>query len=182
MNTAQEVRGSARAARRPTGAGRIGVVGPALAVLLLALAVLIGREAAVGWGALGGGSLLAPAVGALDGLTPSPALALGGLVALLAGVALVVTGLGRRRRDAIALAGAPGVFCTARDVARTASGAARRRDGVLEARSTAGRRTVAVHVRATSEAVRDDVQRAVEERLRVLTPTPRVRVKVEVAR
>nr|WP_276612054.1 DUF6286 domain-containing protein [Kineococcus vitellinus] len=85
---------------------------------------------------------------------------------------LLLTALGRRSRNAVAFAGAPGVFCTVRDVARIASATARRCDGVLEARSTAGRRTVAVEVRATSGQVRDDVQRAVEEQVRVLSPAP----------
>jgi hypothetical protein len=47
-----------RAAAARTGSGRIGAVGPVLAVLLLALAVVLGREAGIGLGWFGGGRWL----------------------------------------------------------------------------------------------------------------------------
>lgn len=171
--------GPERAAGARTGAGRVGALGPVLALLLLALAVALGREAAVGSGRLGGSSWLDAAAGALDGLEPSTALVAVACASVLLGAWCVATGLGRRSRRGVAVAGAPGVHLATRDVARLASGAAGRCDGVLGARSTASRSTVTVAVRATGAGVREDVQRAVESQLAPLARAPRVRVRVK---
>ncbi|MFD0483147.1 DUF6286 domain-containing protein [Kineococcus sp. GCM10028916] len=167
-----------RAAAARTGSGRIGAVGPVLAVLLLALAVVLGREAGIGLGWFGGGRWLPSLAKSLDGLAPSGALVAVCCVAIVLGAWLVVTGFGRRSRRAISVDGAAGVHLSTRDVARLASGAARRCDGVLEAKTTASRKTVSVAVQATSADVREDVARAVAAQLAPLSRAPRVRVRV----
>ena len=170
---------AARAAGARTGAGRVGALGPVLAVLLLALAVVVGREAALGLGWASGTSWLTAAADALDGFAPSVAVVVASCAAVVLGAWCVATGLSRRSRKAVALAATPGVHLGVRDVARLASGAARRCDGVLEARTSASRRTVTVTVRATSAAVRDDVRETVATQLAPLARAPRVRVRVQ---
>ncbi|WP_432545636.1 DUF6286 domain-containing protein [Kineococcus sp. SYSU DK004] len=165
-------------AGQPTGAGRVGVLGPVLAVLLLAVAAVLAREALVTWGTVGGQPWVPAAVDAADGLAPSPALAAVGVVLVLVGLWVLATGFARRSRRAVAVTSAPGVHVTTRDVARLASGAARSVDGVLSASSSASRRTVTVTVDATSGDVRTRVEDAVRSGLRSLDPQPRVRVAV----
>ena len=169
---------SQRAADARTGSGRVGAVGPVLAVLLLALAVVLGREAAIGLGWLSGGRWLPPLSKSLDGLAPSGGLVAVCAVAIVLGAWLVLTGFARRSRRAVAVAGQAGVHLSTRDVARLASGAARRCDGVLDASTSASRKTVTVAVEATSADVRDDVTRAVAAQLAPLSRAPRVRVRV----
>ncbi|WP_432572094.1 DUF6286 domain-containing protein [Kineococcus sp. SYSU DK005] len=165
-------------AKRPTGAGRVGAVGPVLALLLLALALVLGREALVAWGSLGGPAWAPAVLGAVDGLRPGPAVAAGGAAAALLGLWLLATAFARRSRRSVAVRGSAAASTTTRDVARLAGGAARRVDGVLEASASAGRRSVEVAVEATTERVEEPVRTAVSEALRALDPVPRVRVRV----
>lgn len=166
-------------ARRPTGSGRVGAVGPVLAVLLLGVAFVLGREALVVGGAVTGRSWTPDVVGAVDGLTPVPAVAVGGVVAVVVGIWLLVTAFARRSRRAVGIAGSPAATTTTHDVARLATGAARQVDGVLSASSRAGRRTVDVAVKATTKAVGAAVEQAVDRALERIEPRPRVRVRVE---
>lgn len=169
-------------AARPTGAGRVGVVGPLLALALLALAVVAAREALVAQdlarGLTGGRSWAAPALDAAGRLTPTAGLTVAGVVAAVLGLWLVATGLSRRSRHTVGIAGTPAATTTTRDVARLATGTARQQDGVLRASSRAGRRSVDVTVTATTTAVRDTVATAVTASLTHLDPAPRVRVRV----
>ncbi|WP_432513211.1 DUF6286 domain-containing protein [Kineococcus sp. SYSU DK001] len=169
-------------AARPTGAGRVGVVGPLLALALLALAVVAAREALVAQdlatGLTGGRSWAAPVLDAAGGLTPTAGLTAAGVALALLGVWLVLTGLARRSRRTVGIAGTPAATTTTRDVARLATGTARQQDGVLSASTRAGRRTVDVSVTATTTAVRDTVTAAVTASLTHLDPAPRVRVSV----
>lgn len=166
------------AAPQKTGSGPIGVVGPVLAVLLLALAVLLGREAAVGLGWLGGSPWLPSASKALDGLAAQTWMIAAGVVLALVGLWLVVTALRPRSRKTLPVTAETGVFVETRDVARLASAAAREVDGVLDAKSSAGRSSVVVQVEALSPEVSSVVQQQVTERLRALRSTLRVKVKV----
>lgn len=166
-------------AKAPTGAGRVGVLGPVLAVLLLALAVGCGREALVASGRVSGSSWLSPVLRGVDGATPSAAVVVGGVVAVLLGLWVLATGFARRSRRTVQVQGAPQTTLTTRDVARLAAGAAQQQDGVLSAATQAGRRSVDVRVEATTAAVRPAVERAVRGALDGLDPAPRVRVRVQ---
>ncbi|NAZ87476.1 DUF6286 domain-containing protein [Kineococcus indalonis] len=164
-------------AAQATGSGRIGVVGPLLAVLLLALGLLLGREALVAAGALGGSAWLPAAAGGLDGLSAAWWLVPAGLAVALLGLWLVVSALRPRSRRTVPLAAGTGVFVHVRDLARLASGAAREVDGVLSASSSATRRAVTVTVHGTGD-VREQVSAAVTGALAPLRTPPRVSVRV----
>lgn len=171
------VRPAMAAARQPTGAGRIGVVGPVFAVLLLAVGLLLLRDAAVTAGALQGSAWLPAAAESLRGFAPATWLVPVGVVLALVALWLVVTAVRPRSRKTLPLTSSSGIYLHTRDVARLASGAARDVDGVLEASTTATRRSVKVAVTTTSEDQRAVVTAAVTEALRPLRSAPRVIVR-----
>lgn len=166
----------------PSGPGRLAVLGPVFAVVLLGVAVVLGREASVSWGWVSGESWIISAATFLDDQSVTPAVAVGGFVAVLLGFWLVVTGVRPRTRRTLRVAGSPDVHLGLRDLARLSSGAARSCDGVLSASSTASRRRVRVKVKATSGEVRDEVARAVSSQLIGLETPPRITVAVEAPR
>lgn len=178
--TGQGDRGAGARTMRPaparTGAGRVPVLAAVIAVLLLALAVVLVRDALVGLGTLGGSPWLPAAVEALVGLTPSAVVAVVGVVVALVGLWLLLQAFRRRTRSEVAVRSQTGVFTGTSDVARLASGAARSVDGVLDASSTATLRSVTVKVVGTGD-VQAQVQEAVTRRLSALDPAPRVRVR-----
>lgn len=170
-----------RSAPAPTGSGRIGVVGPVLALLLTALGVLLVRDGAVGLGWFAGSTWLDAASAGLDGSTPPAWVVVAGVVAALVGLWLVAAALGRRTRRTVAVTSRSGVHLGLRDVARLASGAARDVDGVVSVSSSATRRVVRVRVEAlATERVQDEVTTAVREQLAPLDPVPTVKVTVSV--
>ncbi|WP_328291473.1 DUF6286 domain-containing protein [Kineococcus sp. NBC_00420] len=172
-----------RAATQKSGSGAIGVVGPLLAILLLALGVLLLRDALVAAGIFSGKQWASSAVSGLQGFAPVWWLIPVGVVVVLIGVWLVVTALRPRSRKTLPLTSQTGVFLHTRDVARLASGAAADVDGVLGVSSTATRRKVTVSVQATGHGsggsgLRESVEAAVTERLSALQSPPRVAVAV----
>lgn len=169
-------------ARQATGSGAVGVVGPVLAVLLLAAGVLLVRDALVAAGVLSGSSWLGAAAEGLRGTAPATWLVPAGAVVVLLGLWLVVTALRPRTRTAVPLTSQSGAFLRTRDVARLAAGAARDVDGVLDASASASRRKVTVTVSGTAAAgLREDVTSAVTDRLAALESAPRVSVAVRTA-
>lgn len=171
-------------ASAPTGAGRIGAIGPVLAVLLLAVAVVLGREALVAWGTLSGSSWLAPAADGVDGLRrTTPAVLAGGIVAVVVGLWLLVSAFARRSRRALTLSGAgSGVTTSTRDLARLATTTATGIDGVLKASSSATRRSLEVHAHATSGDVRGRLEQSLATLVSGLDPQPRVKLHVHTPR
>lgn len=168
-----------RAATQKSGSGPIGVVGPVLAVLLIALGVLLLRDALVAAGAFAGGQWLPAAAAGLKGFAPAWWLIPAGIVVALLGLWLVVTALRPRSRRTLALRSQTGVFLHTRDVARLASGAAHDVDGVLDVSSTATRRKVSVTAQATAQpGVREAITTAVTERLASLQAPPHVSVTI----
>lgn len=165
-----------RPAPLPTGAGRIGWLGPLLAVLLLGVAVMLGQDA---WVRLNGGQTtwLGSVISGLNGLAPSSALAIPAAIAILLGLLLVVWTFSRRKRKALVLRGDLGAHLTTRDVARLASGAARQVDGVLDASASATRRKVTAEVTTTGDAAtRAAVQADVTRALSALSDAPKITV------
>lgn len=168
-----------RAATQKSGSGPIGVLGPVLAVLLLALGVLLLRDALVAAGALSGKPWLGVAVDGVKGFGPAWWLIPAGIVVALFGLWLALTALRPRSRKTLPLTSRTGVFLHIRDVARLASGAAGDVDGVLDASSAATRKKVTVTVHGTAEAdLRETVTVAVTDRLSALQSPPRVAVTV----
>lgn len=166
-----------RPAPLPTGAGKIGWLGPLLAVLLIGVAVVLGQDA---WTRLNGGqsTWLGSVVSGLDGLAPAQWLAAPAAVAVIVGLVLLLAAFSRRKRSALVLKGDLGAHLTTNDVARLAAGAARQVDGVLDASATATRRKVVVDLQTTGDsATRGAVQRDVERSLSALVSPPRVSVE-----
>jgi hypothetical protein len=167
-----------RASRQKTGAGRIGVVGPVLAIVLTAVGVVLLHDAISEADNTPGRSWLAAIVEGLNGFTAEWWLIPGGVAVALIGVWLIVTALRPRSRKALAVTSATGVFLHTRDIARLASAAAHDVDGVLSANSVASRRTVTVTVESDTAGVAGHVQGAVAQRLAALADPVKVKVRV----
>jgi hypothetical protein len=166
-------------ASQPTRSGPVGIVGPILAVLLIALGVVLLRDALVAAGVLAGAAWIPAALGPLDGVRPGPSFLIGGIVAALLGLWLIFTAVRPRVRSGVKVASRTGIFLGTGDVARLASAAAEDVGGVISASTVATRRKVSTTVRTTggpgiAAAVRD----AVTDRLTDLEPPARVTVTV----
>jgi hypothetical protein len=165
-----------------TRAGRVAWWSIALAVVVVALGVLVVRDALVAADVVSGDPWLAPAVDQADGVGPSPLVAVVGVVVALLGVWLVVIALGRRVRTRLPVASSAGTTIGIGDAARLAASAADDVDAVLSARASASRRSVTVTVTALEgDDVTDAVRAAVTERLSPLAQPLSVRVVSRVA-
>ncbi|MBD7919812.1 hypothetical protein H9657_16190 [Cellulomonas sp. Sa3CUA2] len=167
----------------PRPVGPVGWVGVVLALVVLAVAVVLLHDGLAALGVLGGGSWILAAADAVGRITPTWQVALVGAVLALAGLRLLVIALARRRRPGIPLAAGGGQYLLGVDVARLASGAAARVDGVLDVSSTWGRRTVRVD--ATTDGgpgIDERVRTVVAERLAALADAPRVVVRTRRSR
>ncbi|WP_193314529.1 DUF6286 domain-containing protein [Georgenia ruanii] len=166
-------------ATRPTRSGPIGVVGPVLAVLLIAAGLVLLRDALVGYRAVPGPAWIPLGLGAVDGLAPGTGFLVGGIIAVLVGVWLLYAALRRRVRSRAVLRARTGVYLAPGDIARLASAAAEDVGGVVTASSKAGTRSVRTTVRTTGgPGIDQAVLDAVHQRLDVLDPAPRVTVVV----
>ncbi|GEL94831.1 DUF6286 domain-containing protein [Cellulomonas composti] len=160
-----------------TRAGRVGWVGVVLAALVVALGVLVIRDALVIDGRIDGSTWLVPLVDSTDGVEPSPALTAIGCVVALLGLWLVVVALGRRVRNRLPL-DVPGASIGIADVARLAAAAAESVPYVLSAESSARRTSVKVTVTSLEgDDVADEVRALVEQRLARLATPMTVRVE-----
>lgn len=168
---------------QPRPVGPVGWIGIVLAVIVLAVAVVLLHDGLVALGVLDGSSWVLAAADAVGLITPTWQVALVGAVLALAGLRLLVIALARRRRPGIRLAAGGGQYLLGVDVARLASGAAARVDGVLDVRSTWGRRTV--RVTATTDGgpgIDERIRAVVAERLAALADAPRVVVRTRRSR
>lgn len=166
-------------ATRPTRSGPIGVVGPVLAVLLIAAGLVLLRDALVGYRLVRGPAWIPLGLGTVDGLAPGTAVLVGGIVAALVGLWLLYVALRRRVRSRAALRARTGVYLAPGDIARLASAAAEDVGGVVTASSKAGTRSLRTTVRTTGgPGIDEAVREAVHQRLDVLDPAPRVTVVV----
>lgn len=176
MTTVDTARGFAPAATA-TRAGRVAWWSIALAVLLVALGILVVREALVAAGRVDGEPWLAPAVDGADGIAPSALVTVVGVVVALLGLWLVVVALGRRVRTRLDVTSATGTTLGISDAARLAASAADEVDRVLSARATATRRSVTVTVTTLEgDDVTEAVRAAVAERLAPLAEPLSVKV------
>lgn len=160
-----------------TRAGRVAWWSIALAVLLVALGVLVLREALVAAGTVDGEPWLAPVVDGTDGVEPSTLVSVVGVVLALLGLWLVVVALGRRVRTRLAVTSSAGTTTGIGDAARLAASAADDVDRVLSAKASATRRSVTVTVTTLEgDDVSDAVRAAVTDRLSPLVQPLAVRV------
>ncbi|MBO3086171.1 DUF6286 domain-containing protein [Cellulomonas fengjieae] len=160
-----------------TRAGRVAWVSIVLAVALVALGVLVLRDALVLAGRVSGDLWLPPLVDRADGVTPTTAVVVVGVVAALLGLWLVAVALGRRVRTRLDVRSSTGTTLSLRDAARLAASAAEDVDRVLSARASATRRSVTVTVTTLpGDDVADAVRAAVTERLAPLAQPLSVKV------
>ncbi|MBA3488808.1 MAG: hypothetical protein H0T78_04550 [Longispora sp.] len=167
-----------KAARQPTGAGPIGLIGPIMALVLTGIGVVLLHDAVFETDAMPGRTWLAVVVDGLDRTTAEWWMIPAGVGIALIGVWLIVSALRPRSRHTHAVTSETGLFLRTRDIARLAAAAAADVDGVLAASSTAGRRTVTVTVESDRDGVVDLVRDTVGERLSALTRPPKVKVRV----
>ena len=160
-----------------TRAGRVAWWSIALAVLLLVLGVLVLREALVAAGRVQGDPWLAPVVDSADGVAPSTAVTVAGVVLALLGLWLVAIALGRRVRTRLDVTSSTGTTIGIGDAARLAASAADEVDRVLSARASATRRSVTVTItNLEGDDVTEAVRAAVTERLAPLAQPLSVKV------
>jgi hypothetical protein len=175
--THADVRTRFAPAATATRAGPVGWWAIALAVLLVALGVVVVRDALVIGGRIEGEPWIPPVVDQLDGVRPSVGLAVVGAVVALLGLWLVVVALRRRVRTRLDVASSPGTTIGIGDAARLAASAAQDVDRVLSARASATRRSVTVTVTVLEgDDVTDAVRTAVTERLAPLVTPLSVKV------
>ena len=160
-----------------TRAGRVAWWSIALAVLVVAVGVLVVREALVAAGTIDGEPWIAPALDRLDGVAPSALVTVVGVLLALLGLWFVVIAVGRRVRTRLAVTSSAGTTIGIADAARLAAAAADDVDRVLSARATATRRSVTVTVTTLEgDDVADAVRAAVTARLAPLVQPLSVRV------
>lgn len=167
------------AAKTPVGPGVISLVGIILALQVVAVGVVAAQTALVASGVLSGNPWLTTAVTAVNGLSPAVWMLPVGIVVALLGLWLVITALKPRPRTGVALQATTGVFLRPRDLARLATSAADDVDGVQDARASATRTKVTVHVTTTGseDTVADAVKNMVAQRLSALNKPVRVTVR-----
>ncbi|GAA3602718.1 hypothetical protein GCM10022223_18100 [Kineosporia mesophila] len=166
-------------AKTPIGAGRITVVGIALAALTGALGVIGVHDGLASGGIIDGRSWIDSGIDTFDGLKPSWWAVPVGVAMVLAGLWLLTVAVLRRPRTAVALTSRTGVFLRPADVRKLAARAADDVDGVTSAQVSSSRRAAKVTVVVTGDDGRigQDVQDAVAERLAALQSPPRLTVK-----
>lgn len=166
----------------PTGAPPVVAPAVVLALVLLALGLVGVRDALVAAGWLSGSPWTTAVLDALDsGVGRSAGALVVGILLALLGLWLVLRSTRRRPHTEVSLGEGTHAWLAPADVARVAALVASDLDGVVTARATGGRRSVALRVTALDTvqgSVGDDIRTAVDEALTGLDPQPRVRVKV----
>ena len=171
--------GSAMKAARPrTGSGRIGLLGPVMALVLIGFGAVLLHDAIAVTDTRPGRTWSAAVIDGFDRLTAEWWMIPAGVAVAALGVWMIVTAVRPRSRKTVEVTSQTGLFLRTRDVARLASAAADDVDGVLSAGSVAGRRAVTVTVESDREGVADLVRDAVEHRLSALVSPPKVKVRV----
>jgi len=177
--TPVQARPTMKAAGQQTGAGRIGVLGPLMALVLSGIGFILLHDAIAEADAEPGRTWLAALLDGMDRRTAEWWMAPAGAGIALLGIWLIIAAFRPRSRRTLAVTSQTGVFLRTRDVARLASAAADDVDGVLSATSVATRRTVTVTVESDREGAADLVRDAVGLRLSALDSPPRIKVRVQ---
>ncbi len=154
-----------KGARQQTGAGRIGLVGPVMAIIVTGIGVVLLHDTIARTDTRPGRTWTAAMVDGLDRVTAEWWMIPAGVGIALVGVWLIITALRPRSRKTLAVTSQTGVFLHTRDIARLASAAADDVDGVLAASTVASRRKIAVTVESDRDGVADVVRDTVRQRL-----------------
>lgn len=164
-------------AKAPIGRGTISFLGLLWSLVLIGAGVVCVQAALVAAGLLDGTPWLVSLVQQLHGLTPSLWMVPVGVVLILLGLWLLLTGLRPRPSTSMTLAASTGVFLKPADVAKIAVAAAEQVDGVQDAKASARRGKVSLHIVGTgSSDIAEDVQRAVADHLSAFDPPVTVTV------
>lgn len=165
--------------RTPLGFAGVSVVGIALALVLLGLAVVAAHDVLAITGAVGGPRWVDSTVSSVDGVKAALWVIPVSLLLVLLGLALLVSSVRRRRRPYVALASGSGVYLRVKDTGALAEAAAGDVDGVAEVSASASRRKMRMTVTGTGEdGLQAAVREAVERALAPLASPPRVTVDV----
>jgi HAMP domain-containing protein len=162
-------------ARARTAASWLGLV---FAVVLIGVGVVLVHDALVRLDVVAGSDWITSAADSTGTVRPGVLVAVIGLVLVVVALMLLVGAVTPRRRLGSALAAGNGQYVMPADIARLASAAAKRVDGVLDARSTAtsSKVTVVAHITGDRESV-DRVTQAVQASVSVLERPVKVRVR-----
>ncbi|MEV3900712.1 DUF6286 domain-containing protein [Mycobacterium sp. NPDC050551] len=163
---------------RAAGARYAGVV---IALAVTGAGGLALREAAVGFGQFGGSPWLPAAAAWLGEPKPVRFVTAAAVLAALVGVACLVVAVKPRRRRGLRVAAGTAVFVDYADLVRMVSTAAESVPGVIDARSSVGRRSVSVRcaVAGSCDQIREQVLETVSAELSALAAQPRIKVKTE---
>lgn len=170
------------AGKAPLRSGRIAGLGVLWTLLLSTSGALLFRDALVHADLVTGSPWTQQALEAADDRSPPAWIVPAGVVLVLIGLWLLLQALRPRPRSELQVQADTGVFVTRGSLRRLAASAAEDVDGVDESRASASRRSVKVTVLTTPDQVddvRSQVTAAVDQRLSVLDPAPRVRVRVQ---
>lgn len=164
-------------ARPRVGNGAVAAVGLLLSLVVVGCGVVGVHDALVATGLVGGTGWVETAIESADGVRPDLWVLLGGVLAVLLGLALLLSALRPRPRKVVAVRARTGVVMAPRDVAQLVTGTAESVAGVISASASATLRKVAVRVVSTGDpSTEAAVREAVEARLAALQPPPTVRV------
>jgi len=169
-----------RAAPAPLRTAGAAYGGAILAVAVVALGAVAVRDTAVSLRWISGSRWLPTAFDWLAEPRQAPVITAAGAVGVVAGLACLLLAVTPRRRRAAPVVAHTPVFVEFDDLARIASAAAESVPGVLDARSSAGRRSVTVRCTLTgdaSAAQRSRIADAVGRELAGLQNTPRITVR-----
>lgn len=180
--TSVDARSALVAAKPPVAAPAATGVALFLAIAVIALGVVAGRDALLSTGAITGSPWIAAALHYLDGLTAQAWMIPAGLGAAVVGLLLLFAAVKPRRRTHRQLA-ASGTWTKPRDIVRLARCAAEPITGVAEASGTGSNRRITLTITAVSgfdtAALKDTVHATVTEALTPLAKSPRVRIRTK---
>lgn len=157
------------------------VAAAVLALSLVGLGLVAGREALAAWGAVGGGSWLPKVEDAVRAVGPQWWVLPVAAALVVLGAVLLLAALRPRRRRHLALGEGDEAWVHVDDLARLVRTSVAGLPGVLEARARGGRRVLRVDVVTTASVtapVRAQVTDHVEQLLHGVRPRPSARVRV----
>lgn len=164
-------------AGEPSRAGRVVVVASVLALGLVALGVVLVREALIASDLVGGTPWIPGLLDAIEGTEPTTGLSVVGGLGVVVGLLLAVLALRPRVRRSLRLGSPTGAWIGRSDVAKLATRAALDVDGVMAARTRVNHRTVTVTVRTLGAS--DEIVAAVRSSVEpLLLPVVGIDVRV----
>lgn len=162
------------AGRAPVAPPAAGYVGAVLAVLLIAAGCIALRDGFIAAGWFGGPLWFDAAINWIDGLTFQGWMIAAGIAAVVIGAWILFSALRPRRATGIRLDAHSGIWIAPVDVARIAARAAQKVPGVLDAHTTATRRTLTVtaHTTGPNADIKADIETAVADAVTTILAAP----------